>query len=117
MEHYVSQLNPASQSLFGLYSSGKDRMTSYREMVERMLNPAREGKSVCGVFYGHPGVFVFPSHEAIWQARQEGVPAKMLPAVSAEDCLFADLGFGPAIPGCQSLADWRHRTYDLGETP
>lgn len=27
----------------------------------------------------------------------------MLPAVSAEDCLFADLGIDPAIPGCQSF--------------
>ena len=53
-------------------------------------------------FYGHPGVFVFPSHEAIWRARSEGYAAEMLPAISAEDCLWADLGIDPGIPGCQS---------------
>ena len=47
-------------------------------------------------FYGHPGVFVTPSHEAIRRAREEGFPARMLPAISAEDCLFADLGVDPA---------------------
>lgn len=32
----------------------------------------------------------------------------MLPAVSAEDCLFADLGFDPAATGCQTFeaSDW-----------
>jgi hypothetical protein len=33
-----------------------------------------------------------------------GVPSKMLPAISAEDCLFADLGLDPGIQGCQSYA-------------
>ncbi|HZG36857.1 MAG TPA: SAM-dependent methyltransferase, partial [Gaiellaceae bacterium] len=50
----------------------------------------------------HPGVFVAPSHEAVARARAEGIPARMLPAVSAEDCLFADLGIDPGRSGCQS---------------
>jgi tetrapyrrole (corrin/porphyrin) methylase-like protein len=71
---------------------------------------------VCAVFYGHPGVFVTPSHEAIARARAEGFPAKMLPAVSAEDCLFADLGVDPGDAGCQSFeaTDFllHHRDFD-----
>lgn len=63
----------------------------------------RRGVAVCAAFYGHPGVFVWPSHEAIARARQEGYPARMLPAISAEDCLFADLGLDPARFGCQSF--------------
>ena len=27
----------------------------------------------------------------------------MLPGISAEDCLFADLGFDPAVRGCQTF--------------
>jgi hypothetical protein len=72
-------------------------------MVARMLAPLREGKDVCAVFYGHPGVFVSPTHRAIEQARREGFAAAMFPAVSAEDCLFADLGLDPAVHGCQSF--------------
>ena len=60
----------------------------------------RKGQNVVGVFYGHPGVFVSPSHRSIEIARMEGFTAKMLPGISAEDCLFADLNIDPAIPGC-----------------
>ncbi|MCF6193453.1 MAG: SAM-dependent methyltransferase, partial [Kangiellaceae bacterium] len=57
---------------------------------------------VCAIFYGHPGVFVYPSHISISKARKEGYRAKMLPAISAEDCLFADLGIDPGDYGCQA---------------
>lgn len=69
--------------------------------MEEILLHVRAGEDVCVAFYGHPGVFVLPSHAAISRAREEGLPARMLPAVSAEDCLFADLGLDPA-GGCQS---------------
>jgi hypothetical protein len=71
-------------------------------MVEAILTPLRGGRSVCAAFYGHPGVFVQPSHEAIRRARAEGFEATMLPGISAEDCLFADLGLDPGAAGCQS---------------
>lgn len=65
-----------------------------------MLREVRNGLDVVGAFYGHPGVFVNPSHRALAIAKSEGYRAKMLPGVSAEDCLFADLGIDPANPGC-----------------
>ena len=40
-----------------------------RQMVAEILEPLRRGSRVCAAFYGHPGVFVAPSHEAIRQAR------------------------------------------------
>lgn len=72
-------------------------------MVERILAPLAGGARVCAAFYGHPGIFVGPSHEAIRRARAEGHEARMLPGVSAEDCLFADLGVDPSSDGCQSF--------------
>ncbi|KAF8900713.1 hypothetical protein CPB84DRAFT_1778734 [Gymnopilus junonius] len=71
-------------------------------MCEVMLRDVRNGLDVLGVFYGHPGVFVSPSHRAIALAREEGFNAKMLAGVSAEDCLFADLEFDPASFGCMT---------------
>lgn len=94
---------PRARSMHDLYQAGKPRQETYRDMVEHMLAPLREGQDVCAVFYGHPGVFVFPSHAAVRQARREGFAARMLAAVSAEDCLFADLGIDPASHGCQSF--------------
>ena len=41
-------------------------------MVERILAPVRARPRVCAAFYGHPGVFVTPAHEAIRRARAEG---------------------------------------------
>ena len=71
-------------------------------MVERVLSCVRSGLRTCFAAYGHPGVFAYPTHEAVRRARAEGYPARMLPGVSAEDCLFADLGVDPAACGCQS---------------
>lgn len=102
MQLLLEGLNPKTASLHALYELGKGREEAYEAMTEEILRHMREGKKVCAVFYGHPGVFVAPSHEAIRRARAEGFEARMLPAVSAEDCLFADLGVDPSRFGCQS---------------
>jgi precorrin-6B methylase 1 len=101
-EDMIKTMNPEAESLQKLYSSAQKRINTYNEMVERLLASVRAGYKTCGVFYGHPGVFVYPSHEAITRARQEGFSAIMLPGVSAEDCLFADIGVDPATTGCSS---------------
>jgi uncharacterized protein YabN with tetrapyrrole methylase and pyrophosphatase domain len=98
----VEQLNAHSRSLEHCYVEGEHRREAYARMVEAMLEPVRRGRRVCAAFYGHPGVFVHPTHEAVKRARTEGFPAQMLPGISAEDCLFADLGVDPAEAGCQS---------------
>ena len=100
---WIRDVNPTAESLYPYYQQGKARINSYVEMIERILCEVRKGLRVCAVFYGHPGVFVYPSHEAITQARLEGYGAKMLPGISSEDCLFADLGIDPARTGCQSF--------------
>lgn len=41
-------------------------------MIERILQSVRSGGMTCAIFYGHPGVFVYPAHEAIRRARAEG---------------------------------------------
>jgi uncharacterized protein YabN with tetrapyrrole methylase and pyrophosphatase domain len=98
----VAALNPRAHSLAHCYVEGEHRRQAYARMVEEILAPVRAGRRVCAAFYGHPGIFVFPSHEAIAQARNAGFEARMLPGISAEDCLFADLGVDPATAGCQS---------------
>jgi uncharacterized protein YabN with tetrapyrrole methylase and pyrophosphatase domain len=102
-EASIKELNPeGAESLAGFYVEGKPRIETYQQMIERTLECVRSGMLTCMACYGHPGVFVYPSHEAIRRARAEGYRAKMLPGISAEDCLFADLGIDPAMTGCQS---------------
>jgi hypothetical protein len=100
--HWLWGFRPDAEDLSSGYAVGRPRMETYIEMVDRILKPVRQDLRVCAVFYGHPGVFVYPSHEAIRRAKQEGYTARMLPAISAEDCLFADLGVDPGQRGCQS---------------
>jgi hypothetical protein len=103
-EATILQLNSSgAESLLPFYVEGKPRIDTYNEMVERILACVRAGMLTCVAAYGHPGVFAYPFHVAIRQARAEGYGARMLPAISAEDCLFADLGIDPATYGCQSF--------------
>lgn len=102
-EAMLRELNPdGAESMTVMYAEGKQRIETYNQMVERTLQCVRGGMLTCMACYGHPGVFVYPSHESIRRARAEGYTARMLPGISAEDCLFADLGVDPGIGGCQS---------------
>src|SRR5439155_1808739 len=101
-EQALLEMNPRAESMKALYREDRRRRATYDAMVERILAEVRTRAVVCAVFYGHPGVFVAPSHEAIRRARAEGHTALMLPGISAEDCLFADLGIDPSRFGCQS---------------
>jgi uncharacterized protein YabN with tetrapyrrole methylase and pyrophosphatase domain len=102
-DRWLAGLHPRGRSLAPLYRPGADREDVYEAIVEAILQPVRHGLSVCAAFYGHPGVFVRPSHAAVARARGAGPAARLLPAVSAEDCLFADLGVDPATHGCVSF--------------
>ncbi|HEV8630146.1 MAG TPA: SAM-dependent methyltransferase [Thermoanaerobaculia bacterium] len=106
---WLRSLNPRARSLHDCYREGEDGTLAAGRMVARMLAPLRaaataaggEGTepAVCAAFYGHPAVLVHPARLAAEQARAEGFAVHMLPAISCEDCLFADLGVDPAVPG------------------
>ena len=100
---WLESLNPTAESLYHFYDPSVERLQTYLKMTDYIMSWVRAGSKVCAVFYGHPGVFVFPAHEAIITATAEGFPAEMRPAVSAEDCLFADLRIDPGRVGCQSF--------------
>lgn len=101
VELWLGRMHPDVRSLQPYYKAGKSRMKTYREWVELMMAEVRAGKKVCGVFYGHPGIFAWSPHKVIEVARAEGFAAHMEPGISAEDCLYADLGIDPGRFGCQ----------------
>lgn len=100
---WIRALNPSAESLAPLYQAGRPHAEVYEEIVSTIVSCVRRGRDVCVATYGHPGVFDQTSHEAVRRARAEGFPARILPAISAEDCLYADLGFDPGEHGCQSF--------------
>jgi hypothetical protein len=102
-EEWLRRLNATAASLREHYAVGKPRRRTYDEIARRLVGAVQSGLHVCAVFYGHPGVFVDPSHDAIRRLRRAGYSARMLPGISTEDCLFADIGFDPGDRGCQSF--------------
>ena len=98
----IVNLNPGARSLDEFYAPDKNRRQTYAEIIETIVAAAVAGANVCAVFYGHPGVFAYPGHEALARVREAGLPARMLPAVSALDCLVADLELDPGRTGLQS---------------
>lgn len=101
-EEWMLRLNGRGESLRPCYDIGGDRSAVYAAMSEQVLAAVRTGQRVCAAFYGHPSVFVTPTQLMVRQARREGLPVRVLPGISAEDCLFADLGLDPGAQGCQS---------------
>lgn len=111
-EAVIREINPGAVSLHRHYGEGDPRIKSYEAMIEEIMGSVRDGKRTVAAFYGHPGVFAFPSHKSVRRARREGYFGLMLPGVSAEDCLFADLGVDPAVKGCQSYEATDFLLYD-----
>lgn len=100
---WLRKLNENVVSLTDLYEEQKSRVKTYKEMATAIADSVREGKRVCAVYYGHPGVFVSPTHRVVKQLQEEGYQASMDPGISAEDCMVADLGIDPGNTGCQAL--------------
>jgi uncharacterized protein YabN with tetrapyrrole methylase and pyrophosphatase domain len=98
---WLEKLSPRMLSFRSFYSTKKPRARTYEDIVVHILEVLRKGQSVCFALYGHPGVFARPAHELLRRAKREGFAARMLPGISAEDCLFADLDVDPGY-GCQS---------------
>ncbi|MEO3681023.1 SAM-dependent methyltransferase [Shewanella vesiculosa] len=105
-ERWLMSLNSDVRSLQPYYAQCgeiKNRRATYAEMVNAVLCEVRLGKLVVCALYGHPGVFACVGHLSIKQARLEGYDASMLPGISAEACLWADLGIDPGNSGHQSF--------------
>lgn len=100
-QEWIRRQNPRAEPLSD-YAEGQPRKVTYEGWVARILECVSAGESVCVVFYGHPGVFAYASHEAIRRARQRGFSARMLPSVSIDGVFFADVGVDPGVAGCVS---------------
>ena len=100
---YIRELNPNSVDLYEYYGEGKVRTITYIQMAELMLREVRAGRSVVGLFHGHPGFFVQAARRSLAIAKREGHKTALIPAVSAIDCLFADLRIDPGVSGLQIL--------------
>lgn len=109
---WIRSLNDNVRNLGEHYGDHRDRRDSYRDMEQAILHEVRAGSLVCAVFYGHPAVFAQVPHNALRQAHEEGFGTRMEPGISAEACLYADLGMDPGHRGVQSIEATRFLAFD-----
>lgn len=100
---WIQQQNQYTESLDELYFSCPNRADSYCLITDYVLEHLYQNKHICFVLYGHPSVYAKPGIDAVKKAKKEGYYAKILPAISAEACLFADLLIDPGSSGSQSF--------------
>lgn len=103
LKSWIQKQNQNTESLDFLYRSCSHRAEAYQRITNYVLEHLYQMKHVCFALYGHPSVFSKPGLEAVKQAQKKGYFAKILPAISAEACLFADLLIDPGSLGCQSF--------------
>lgn len=103
MQLWIKANNPNAESLDPLYTKHRLRIDCYQGITDYILKTLKEGLHLCVVLYGHPTVFAKPALDAAIQASEEGFDVRVLPGISAEDCLFADLMIDPGRYGCQSF--------------
>lgn len=102
MQEWIKTVNSSSESLDSLYANNALRNANYQAISEYIIENLKKYKTLCVVVYGHPTVFVQPTLYAAESAKKEGFNVVIMPGVSAEDCLFADLLIDPGSRGCQS---------------
>lgn len=114
---WLEDLNPSAESMEDFYRPDRPFAEVYEDVVSTIMQHVRKPQDVCVVFYGHPGVFDRTSRDAVDRARGEGFPARILPGITAEDCLYVDLELDPGASGMQSFdaTDFlvRRRTPDV----
>ncbi len=91
LKQWVMKTNQNSESLDDIYFGHEKRLDSYRAITNYILEHLKKPQHLCVVMYGHPAVFSKPALDAVIKAKAQGYDAKLLPGISAEDCLFADL--------------------------
>ena len=100
MEEWVKE-NSKAVSLDEVIVQSDLRKDTYAAMTAYIVKSVQQ-KHVCVVFYGHPTVFAKSALDAARVVKSEGYLAKILPGISAEDCLYADLLIDPGSYGCIS---------------
>lgn len=102
LQEWLLKNNQTAEPLDKNIEDGFLRSNYYEDISKYILENFQKYSQICVVIYGHPTVYAMPALNAAREAKRRGFATKILPAISAEDCLFADLLIDPASSGCQS---------------
>ncbi|KAK6354057.1 hypothetical protein TWF730_008475 [Orbilia blumenaviensis] len=114
LEGFIKKKNHRAVDLYQYFINDEQIPESdlYIQISEVILGDVRKGLYVVGAFFGHPGLFMSSNRRALAIAQAEGYMAKMLPGISVDDCLLADLGIDPSFVGCLTCEAWDFLIHD-----
>ncbi len=102
-QEWLSEINPNAESLNTAYFSSNNRLSCYKKIQKKILASLKDYNKVCVAFYGHPSMLVIPGLASIKEAKKLGYRTTILPAISSENCLYADLLINPGAGGACSF--------------
>jgi uroporphyrin-III C-methyltransferase len=97
----LESYNENVTDLLPLYKEQVDRLATYKEIAAAVIDAALKHPPVALAVYGHPLVLSVPSTILLRLGPDFGLRVKALPAISALDCLLADLGVDLVAIGVQ----------------
>jgi len=103
LKQWIQREAKNSESLDSIYFSSEKRIKAYQAITNHIIEEYKKVSILCVVFYGHPTVFADSALNAVKQIKKDGGEAIILPAISAQDCLFSDLEIDPGDQGCFSI--------------
>lgn len=116
IQKWLHHCNAHAESLEAAYTKYSLRTDTYQAITQSILSALKNNQHVCIVLEGHPVVFAKPALDAALIAKRAGIETNILPGISAEDYLFAELMIDPGTCGCQSYdaTDFLiyHRAFD-----
>lgn len=103
LKQWIQREAKNSESLDSIYFSFEKRIEAYQALTNHIIEEYKKVSILCVVFYGHPTVFADSALNAVRQIKENGGETIILPAVSAQDCLFSDLEIDPGDQGVFQL--------------
>lgn len=100
-EYLESKCNDIVDLLSPSYVENESRMKAYHNMAASVIDAALAEPPVVFALYGHPLVFALPPILIREVAPLFDLRVKVLPAISAFDCLLSDLFVDPCGKGLQ----------------
>jgi uncharacterized protein YabN with tetrapyrrole methylase and pyrophosphatase domain len=102
IDDYLRQLcEKVTEVYVSTLREGEDRLSKYNRIAATVLEAALDHPPVSFAVAGHPQVFVFPTQQILAVAESLGLRVKVLPGISAFDCMIVDLQLDPGTQGVQ----------------
>lgn len=99
-KQWIECYSKLSESLDPIYFAENDRQNSYDKIRDKILVELETYNFITVVHYGHPTIFADPGLQAILEAKKNSIETIILPGISVENCLYADLKIDPGQFGC-----------------